>query len=88
MMTNARYKESELYRSKKTMDIYDVSDEGRHVDERKDYVVVALDSNRYPVHFEQTKDISQHLRQMERGKTLHVKKVLKRNKAVLEVMEP
>ncbi|ROJ30568.1 hypothetical protein DPX16_1547 [Anabarilius grahami] len=83
---NACYKESILYRSENTKDIYDVSDEARHVDKRQYCVVVALDNNGYPVHFEQTKDISQHLMQMGRRKPLQVKKVLKGNKAVLEVM--
>lgn len=83
-------KESTLYRSDNKIDIYDVSktkDSGLRVKMRHDYVVVALDNNRKPVHFEQAKDIAQHLEKMvESGKTLNVKKVLKGNRAVLEIM--
>ncbi|XP_051744413.1 uncharacterized protein LOC127509591 isoform X2 [Ctenopharyngodon idella] len=85
---NAYRSKSKLFRSDRKIFIYDVSntkESGLTVERRHDYVVVAL-KNGKPVHFEQAKDIAEHLEKMKSGETLNVKKVLKGNKAVLEIM--
>lgn len=70
--------------------MYDVSyseGNGLEVNPRNDYIVADIDNNNKPVHFEQSKDISSHLENMERNKPLRVNKTFRNGRQVLEIQE-